>query len=139
MKKERQVKSYQRRTKSGKLVTVRAHTASYEAADKAKEAAKKEGAGKELEERKKKPVQLEIPFGKEEENKALEVSKEDAKTQERESERLSKKAESKNKENLLYASDYNVYKRGSDGELKKVGKWDGKKHEVIKKGTVRFY
>lgn len=78
MKKEKQVKSYQRRTKSGKMVTVRAHTATYDAAEKAKEAAKKKGAGKELEERKKKPVQLEIPFGKEEEKKVLDEVKETA-------------------------------------------------------------
>lgn len=79
MKKEKQVKSYQRRTKSGKMVTVRAHTAKYEAADKSKEVAKKKGAGKELEERKKKPVQMEIPFGKEEEKKVLDEVKETAK------------------------------------------------------------
>lgn len=48
MKKEKQVKSYQRRTKSGKVVTVRAHTAKYDAAEKAKEAAKKKGAGDEI-------------------------------------------------------------------------------------------
>lgn len=79
MKKEKQVKSYQRRTKSGKMVTVRAHTATYDAADKAKEAAKKKGAGKELEERMtKKPTQLEIPFDKEEEKKVLDEVKETA-------------------------------------------------------------
>lgn len=50
MKKEKTVKTYQRRTKSGKIVTVRQHTASYDAADKAKNAAKRKGAGKELEE-----------------------------------------------------------------------------------------
>lgn len=48
MKKEKQVKTYQRRTKSGKVVTVKAHTAKYDAAEKAKEAAKKKGAGSEL-------------------------------------------------------------------------------------------
>lgn len=79
MKKEKQVRSYKRRTKSGKTVTVKAHTAKYEASDKAKEVSKKEGAGKELEERKKKPVQLEIPFGKEEEKKVLDEVKETAK------------------------------------------------------------
>ena len=80
MKKEKQVRSYKRRTKSGKIITVKAHTAKYEAADeKAKKSSKKEGAGKELEERKKKPVQLEIPFGKEEEKKVLDEVKETAK------------------------------------------------------------
>ena len=80
MKKEKQVRSYKRRTKSGKTVTVKAHTAKYEAADeKAKEVSKKPGAGKELEERKKKPVQLEIPFGKEEEKKVLDEVKETTK------------------------------------------------------------
>lgn len=48
MKKEKTVKTYQRRTKSGKVVTVRQHTAKYDAAEKAMEAAKKKGAGDEL-------------------------------------------------------------------------------------------
>lgn len=60
MQKEKQVRSYKRRTKSGKIITVKAHTAKYEAADeKAKKSSKKEGAGKELEELKKKSTQLE--------------------------------------------------------------------------------
>lgn len=79
MQKEKQVRSYKRRTKSGKIITVRSHTAKYEAADKTGEISKKKGAGKELEERKKKPVQLEIPFGKEEEKKVLDEVKETAK------------------------------------------------------------
>lgn len=84
MKKEKQVRSYKRRTKSGKTITVKAHTAKYEAADKkAKEVSKKEGAGKELEEHKKKPVQLEIPFDKEEEKKVLSEVKETAKKSEK--------------------------------------------------------
>lgn len=76
MQKEKKVRSYQRRTKSGKMVTVKAHTAKYDAADKDKEMTKKEGAGKELEERKKKAVQLELPFDKESEKKVLEEVKE---------------------------------------------------------------
>lgn len=79
MQKEKQVCSYKRRTKSGKIIIVRSHTAKYEAADKTGEISKKKGAGKELEERKKKPVQLEIPFGKEEEKKVLDEVKETAK------------------------------------------------------------
>ena len=51
MKKEKQVKSYTRKTKAGKVVTVKAHTAKYDAAEAAKEAlkgaAKKSGAGSE--------------------------------------------------------------------------------------------
>lgn len=57
MKKEKKIRTYQRRTKSGKLVTVKAHTAKYDAAEKAKELAKKKGAGDELEERKKKKTE----------------------------------------------------------------------------------
>lgn len=73
MKKEKKVRTYQRRTKSGKMVTVKAHTAKYDAAEHAKELAKKKGAGEELEERKKKrPAQL-IPFDKEEEEKVLQA------------------------------------------------------------------
>lgn len=55
MQKEKQVKSYTRRTKSGKTVTVRAHTAKYDAAEEVKKAlAKKKGAGDELEDKKSK-------------------------------------------------------------------------------------
>lgn len=53
MKKEKKVRTYQRRTKSGKLVTVRQHTAKYDAAEAMKEMAKKKGAGGELESKKK--------------------------------------------------------------------------------------
>lgn len=67
MKKEKKVRTYQRRTKSGKLVTVKAHTAKYDAAERAKELAKKKGAGDELEERKKKKsMKSDVPFDKDE-------------------------------------------------------------------------
>lgn len=49
MKKEKKIRTYQRRTKSGKMVTVKAHTAKYDAAERAKELAKKKGAGEEIE------------------------------------------------------------------------------------------
>lgn len=62
MKKEKKVRTYQRRTKSGKMITVRAHTASYEAAEKAKEAAKKEGAGEELSSKVKKGEEWKLPM-----------------------------------------------------------------------------
>lgn len=62
MKKEKKVRTYQRRTKSGKTITVRAHTASYEAAEKAKEAAKKEGAGEELSSKVKKGEEWKLPM-----------------------------------------------------------------------------
>lgn len=62
MKKEKTVRTYQRRTKSGKMVTVREHKASYDAAEEArKAAAKKAGAGSELS--KKKAVKEENPLG----------------------------------------------------------------------------
>lgn len=48
MKKEKTIRTYQRRTKSGKVVTVKQHTAKYDAADRAKEMASKKGAGEEL-------------------------------------------------------------------------------------------
>lgn len=80
MKKEKQIRTYQRRTKSGKMVTVKAHTATYDAAEKAKEAAKKKGAGKELESRKNaKEEQLEIPFDWKDEKKVLDEVKDTAK------------------------------------------------------------
>lgn len=99
MKKEKQVRSYKRRTKSGKTVTVKAHTAKYEAADeKAKEVSKKPGAGKELEERKKKPIQLELPFDKEEEKKVLdEVKDEEKKSEKKEANKEPKKETKKEK------------------------------------------
>ena len=58
MKKEKTIKTYQRRTKSGKMVTVKQHTAKYDAADRAKEMASKEGAGDELAAKKEKIWQL---------------------------------------------------------------------------------
>ena len=52
MKKETNVKAHTRRTKSGKTVTVKAHTQKYDAAEEAQKALKKKkGAGKELESR----------------------------------------------------------------------------------------
>lgn len=62
MKKEKTVRTYQRRTKFGKMVTVHEHKASYDAAEEArKAAAKKSGAGSELS--KKKAVKEESPLG----------------------------------------------------------------------------
>lgn len=62
MKKEKTVRTYQRRTKSGKMVTVHEHKASYDAAEEArKAAAKKAGAGSELS--KKKAAVEENPLG----------------------------------------------------------------------------
>lgn len=52
MKKEKTVRTYQRKTKSGKVVTVRQHKATYDAADKSKEISKKKGAGSELADKK---------------------------------------------------------------------------------------
>lgn len=49
MKKEKTIRTYQRKTKSGKITTVKSHTAKYDAAaEVAKKAARKEGAGGEL-------------------------------------------------------------------------------------------
>lgn len=48
MQKEKTVRTYQRRTKTGKVVTVHKHTAKYDAAEAQREAAKKKGAGEEL-------------------------------------------------------------------------------------------
>lgn len=49
MKKEKNIKAYQRRTKTGKMVTVKAHTAKYDAAEELKKAAARAlGAGGEL-------------------------------------------------------------------------------------------
>ena len=62
MKKEKIIRTYQRRTKTGKVVTVKQHTAKYDAAEALKEAAKKKGAGDELEKLKKK-----MPVGASEE------------------------------------------------------------------------
>ena len=60
MQKEKSVKSYTRRTKSGKTVVVHAYKAKYDAAEEIRKAlAKKEGAGKELANRKK---QVEQPI-----------------------------------------------------------------------------
>lgn len=61
MKKEKTIRTYQRRTKTGKVVTVKQHTAKYDAAEALKEAAKKKGAGDELEKLKKvKPEKVKV-------------------------------------------------------------------------------
>ena len=52
MKKEKIIKTHTRKTKSGKIVTVRQHTAKYDAAEEAKKLAKKIGAGKEFQSKK---------------------------------------------------------------------------------------
>ena len=63
MKKEKTVKTYQRRTKSGKMVTVHEHKAAYDAAEEARKAAsKKAGAGSELASKKKAKEAGELPF-----------------------------------------------------------------------------
>ena len=62
MKKEKTVRTYQRKTKSGKIVTVRSHKASYDAAEEVRKNAKKKvGAGSEFE--KKKQAIEENPLG----------------------------------------------------------------------------
>lgn len=48
MKKEKTIRSYKRKTKSGKVVTVKQHTAKYDAAEEMKKALAKKGAGEEL-------------------------------------------------------------------------------------------
>lgn len=48
MKKEKIIRSYKRKTKSGKVVTVKQHTAKYDAAEEMKKALAKKGAGSEL-------------------------------------------------------------------------------------------
>lgn len=140
MKKEKQVRTYKRRTKSGKVVTVKAHTAKYEAADKAKELAKKKGAGEELEERKKKkPVQLEIPFDEEGEKEVLnEIKDTEKKTSKKvrpvgsgtngpepkkKKEPASKKEESKSSEPAFTAAEFKEWYRGTGSAAdKKVAK-----------------
>lgn len=97
MKKEKKVRTYQRRTKSGKMITVRAHTASYEAAEKAKEAAKKKGAGEELSSKVKKGEEWKLPMDeflkklKEERSK----KREDEESKKVEDEKPKKKSEKK--------------------------------------------
>ena len=62
MKKEKQVRTYQRKTKSGKVVVVRAHKAKYDAAEDLKKSiTKKNGSGLEMESLKNEGA--ENPFG----------------------------------------------------------------------------
>ena len=125
MKKEKTVRTYQRRTKSGKVVTVRQHTASYDAAEKAKEMSKKKGAGDELEEKmkkKKSPVQLELPFEKDEEKKVLdEVKGEEKKSTSKKSEKSAEKTPVKKGTESKKSVAYSKAKVGDfikgDGEL----------------------
>lgn len=129
MKKEKQVKSYQRRTKSGKMITVRAHTAKYDAAEKAKEAAKKKGAGDELENKKSKMPNhnlsmedyLEELKKKRKDREISEqekVSKEDARTQERETKRITKRVASLEKKLHDLKYTYSGLRRDDPKKLK---------------------
>lgn len=62
MQKEKQVRTYQRKTKSGKVVVVRAHKAKYDAAEDLKKSiTKKKGSGLEMESLKNENI--ESPFG----------------------------------------------------------------------------
>lgn len=65
MKKEKTVKTHTRKLKSGKQVTVKQHTASYDAADVVADVLKKKGAGGELEQLKKKKAIKPEPVEKE--------------------------------------------------------------------------
>lgn len=51
MQKEKTIKAHKRRTKSGKVVNVRRHTAKYDASEKLKESLRKKGSGEELKEK----------------------------------------------------------------------------------------
>lgn len=96
MKKEKKVRTYQRRTKSGKTITVRAHTASYEAAEKAKEAAKKKGAGEELSSKVKKGEEWKLPMDEFlKKLKEERAQKRDEETKKVEDEKPKKKSEKK--------------------------------------------
>ena len=119
MKKEKTIKTYQRRTKSGKMVTVKQHTAKYDAAEKAREMAKKKGAGSELEELKKKgkaPVQLEIDFDKEdnkEKDKAIvEEIKKSVKKETEKNSKSNKKEAPKKTEKKVSAKESKATKDG---------------------------
>lgn len=99
MKKEKKVRTYQRRTKSGKTITVRAHTASYEAAEKAKEAAKKKGAGEELSSKVKKGDDVKLPMDeflkKLKDERAQKLDEESKKVEDEKPKKKSKKTEKK--------------------------------------------
>lgn len=96
MKKEKKVRTYQRRTKSGKTITVRAHTASYEAAEKAKEAAKKKGAGEELSSKVRKGEEWKLPMDEFlKKLKEERAQKRDEETKKVEDEKPKKKSEKK--------------------------------------------
>lgn len=108
MKKEKQIRSYKRRTKTGKTVTVKAHTAKYDAADKAKEVSKKEGAGKELKAKKNKMPDYNLPMN--EYLDELKKQQQDVKDKVATSEKKSKKTSQ--------GSDKKPTEKGSKGKIK---------------------
>lgn len=80
MKKEKSVKTYQRRSKSGKMVTVRAYSAKYDAAEAAKKSSKKKGAGEELDSvKKKKSLLSEAKKAAKEEKNSIQKQEEETK------------------------------------------------------------
>ena len=129
MKKEKTIRTYQRRTKSGKVVTVRQHTASYDAAEKLREMAKKKGAGKEFEDRKSKGMpdpslpleqyldELSKRKKESEAEDSVDVSREDAKTQEKGAKRLSNKVTSLEKKLHDLKYTYSGLKRSDPKRL----------------------
>lgn len=156
MKKEKTIKTYQRRTKTGKTVTVRAHKSSYEAGNGKRDTVKtrsKKNAGVEFEKRTSMPdpklstkdyldalKKRQADLRKEKIKKTkrpvngsitgLEPKKKSPAKKKGASRR--EKPSEKNAKKLIYSSSSNVYKRDSNGELIKVGKWNGKKPSVKK-------
>lgn len=130
MQKEKKVKSYQRRTKSGKMVTVRAHTAKYDAAEEAKELAKKKGSGDELEARKRKLAMEQLAGKKAAEE--LEKQKAEKETEEEPKEKKSTKSEVPKKFDYVMVhegkdgrkgyrvSDGRIWTKGADGKMTEV-------------------
>lgn len=143
MKKEKKVRTYQRRTKSGKTVTVKAHTAKYDAAEKAKEMAQKKGAGKELEERRKQPVQLEIPFEEGDEKKVLDEIKEKEKSEKKDTTTTKKRpigTGTNGPEKKATSRKPSVEKQLAEQKgVQKVGTYDGYKIYQGKGKRLYFY
>lgn len=139
MKKEKKVRTYQRRTKSGKTITVRAHTASYEAAEKAKEAAKKKGAGDEIVERKKKNWELPMDEFLKKLKDERAQKREDEESKKVEDEKPKKKSEkTEKKTSAKKTTKKRTVGTGTNGPEPKKKKSEGKETKVDKQTKAWF-
>lgn len=122
MKKEKVVKQYTRKTKSGKSVIVKQHSAKYDSAeDMAKEAIKnKKGSGEEFTKKKKEAIQLEIPFDENKKESEKPVEEKPAAKKEKVSTKKSTQVKKASVSPEISASDFKEWYKGTGSAADKA-------------------